>query len=183
MCQLSQTKQPKILVYSLESDTAYPNILFNLYCTLIFPYLSYCNLLWGSNYKTHLNHLFNLQKRAIRIVYNIPWKSSIKPVLTKHNLLSLFKINKYQVYLFMYRLYHNLLPTSLSSNFQRGFHIHNYFTRFQYRSHPAHLKIKQLSITCLGPVLWNSLPEVIRKSPSMGSFKLSVKKYIIFDKY
>jgi len=161
------------------------HILFNLYYTLIFPYLSYCNLLWGSNYKTYLNHLFNLQKRAIRIVCNIPWKSSIEPVLTKHNLLSLFKINKYQVYLFMYRLYHNLLPTSLSSNFQRGFHIHNYFTRFshQYRSHPARLKIKQLSINCLGPVLWNSLPEVIRKSPSMGSFKLSVKKFIIFDKY
>ena len=69
----------------------------------------------------------------------------------------------------MYRLYHNLLPTSLSSNFQRGFHIHNYLTRFphQYRSHSARLKIL-LSINCLGPVLWNSLPEVIRKSPSMG---------------
>src|SRR6218665_2199778 len=108
----------------------------------------------------------------------------LKLVLTKHNLLSLFSKNKYKVYLFMYRLYNNLLPTSLSSNFQRGFHIHNYFTHFshQYRSHPARLKIKQLSINCLGPVLWNSLPEVIRKSPSMGSFKLSVKKFIIFDK-
>ena len=125
--------------------------------------------------------------RATRIVCNIPWKSSIKPVLTKHNLLSLFNINKYQVYLFMYRLYHKLLPrpTSLSSSFQRRFQIHNYFTRFshQYRSYPARLKIKQLSINCLGPVLWNSLPEVIRKSPSMGSFKLSVKEFIIFDKY
>src|SRR6218665_975617 len=71
----------------------------------------------------------------------------------------------------MYCLYHNLLPTTLSSNFQRGFHIHNYFTRFshQHRSHPARLKIKQLYINCLGPVLWNSLPEVIRKSQSMGS--------------
>src|SRR6218665_405849 len=148
-------------------------------------YLSYRNLLWGSNFKTYLNHLFNLQKCAIRIVCNIPWKSSIKPVLTKHNRLSLFNINKYQVYLFMYRLYHNLLPTSLSSNFQRGFHIHNYFIRFshQYRSHPARLKIRQLSINSLGPVLWNSLAEVIKKSPSMGSFKLSVKKFIIFHKY
>src|SRR6218665_588477 len=81
------------------------HILFNLYYTLIFSYISYCNLLWGSNYKTYLNHLFNLQKRAIRIVCNTPWKSSIKPFLTKHNLFSLFNINKHQVYLFMYRLY------------------------------------------------------------------------------
>jgi len=145
------------------------HILLNLYYTLIFSYISYCNLLWGSNYKTYLNHLFNLQKRAIRIVCNTPWKSSIKPVLTKHNLFSLFNINKHQVYLFMYRLYHNLLPTSLSSNFQRGFHTHNYFTRpsHQYRSHLACLKIKQLSINCLGPGLWNSPPKVIRKSLSM----------------
>src|SRR6218665_390459 len=104
---------------------------------------------------------------------NLP--PDLKLVLTKHNLLSLFSKNKYKVYLFMYRLYNNLLPTSLSSNFQRGFHIHNYFTRFshQYRSHPALLKIKQLSINCLGPVLWNSPPQVIRKSPSSSQLKNS----------
>src|SRR6218665_1591439 len=70
-----------------------------------------------------------------------------------------------------------LVAYFLVFKFPKGISHSLLFTRFshQYRSHPARLKIKQLSINCLGPVLWNSLPEVIRKSPSMGSFKLSVK--------
>src|SRR6218665_3067989 len=34
-------------------------ILLSLYYTLIFPYFSYCNIIWGSNYKTHLYNLFS----------------------------------------------------------------------------------------------------------------------------
>src|SRR6218665_2403516 len=83
------------------------------------------------------------------------------------------------IYIQTYNTYINtnihFFLTYINTNIHRFSH--------QYRSHPACLKIKQLSINCLGPVLWNSLPEVIRKSPSMGSFKLSVKKFIIFDKY
>jgi len=122
------------------------HILFNLYYTLIFPYLSNCKLLWGSKFKTYLIHLFILQKRALEMFVTYLGNQM---VLTKHNLVSLFKINEYKVYIFMYRLYYNLLPASLSSNFQMGIHIHIYSTCFshQYRSHKAHLKIKQLSIT------------------------------------
>ena len=47
----------------------------------------------------------------------------------------------------------------------------------------ARLKMKQLSISCLGPVLWNSVPEEIRKSPSMGSFKLSIKNHFWYIAY
>jgi len=44
------------------------HVLLNLYYTLIFPYLSYCNIVWGSNYPSYLLHLVILQKRIIRIV-------------------------------------------------------------------------------------------------------------------
>ena len=75
----------------------------------------------------YLNHLFIWQKRAIRIVSNILWKSNINSVLFMLNiiLISLFNINKYQVYLFMYRLCYNLLSASLSKNIQAAFHIYN----------------------------------------------------------
>src|SRR6218665_1512586 len=47
--------------------------LKNLYYTLIFPYLSYCNIVWGSNYKSSLKYLNTLHKRIIRIICGLPW--------------------------------------------------------------------------------------------------------------
>ena len=42
--------------------------LLSLYYTLIFPYLTYCNQVWGSTFKYNINTLNKLQKRAIRII-------------------------------------------------------------------------------------------------------------------
>src|SRR6218665_3395707 len=98
------------------------------------------------------------------------WESSMEHAFTHDNRGPQNSIGVHSVNI------HSFRPTATP--------IITYFTRFshQYRSHPARLKIKQLSINCLGPVLCNSLPEVIRKSLSMCSFKLSVKKFIIFNK-
>ena len=41
--------------------------LYSLYCTLVMPYLTYCCEVWGNNYKTRIQSLFILQKRAIII--------------------------------------------------------------------------------------------------------------------
>src|SRR6218665_89081 len=48
------------------------HILFNLYYTLIFLYLSYCNLLWGSNYKTYLNHLLTCKNVLLELSVTFP---------------------------------------------------------------------------------------------------------------
>ena len=71
-----------------------PQTLLNLYYTLIFPYFSYCNIIWGSNYKTYLKNLFTVQERAIRLIYDLPRYSSSKASFRKLNLLILENINK-----------------------------------------------------------------------------------------
>ena len=48
------------------------HILVNLYYTLIYPYMSYCNLVWASTYRTRLTTLTTLQKRVVRIMMNVP---------------------------------------------------------------------------------------------------------------
>src|SRR6218665_715265 len=45
-----------------------PKHNIKIYHTLICPCLSCCNLLWELNYTAYHNHLFILQKRAIRRV-------------------------------------------------------------------------------------------------------------------
>ena len=40
----------------------------SLYYTLVYPYLTYCNTVWSSTYKTNLSRIFLLQKRIVRIL-------------------------------------------------------------------------------------------------------------------
>ena len=40
----------------------------SLYYTLIYPYISYCNLVWSSTYVTSLNRIWLLQKQAVRVL-------------------------------------------------------------------------------------------------------------------
>src|SRR6218665_2891444 len=156
-------------------------ILLKLYYTLIFPYLSYCNIIWGSNYKTRLYNLFILQKRAIRLICNLPRFSSTKASFCKLNLLTLNNINKYQILLFMFCYHHSLLPKTINIHFQTGSQIHGHYTRFShhYRSHYACINTKEFSIHCIGPVLWNNLPEELKTLYSINSFKYHLKQLLI----
>lgn len=45
--------------------------LYILYSSLVLPYLNYCVEVWGNIYKTTLQTLSTIQKRAIRIVNKV----------------------------------------------------------------------------------------------------------------
>ena len=131
--------------------------------------------------KTHLYNLFILQKRAIRLICNLPRFSSTKASFCKLNLLTLNNINKYQILLFMFRYHHSLLPKTINIHFQTGSQIHGHYTRFShhYRSHYARINTKEFSIHCIGPVLWNNLPEELKTLYSINSFKYHLKQLLI----
>src|SRR6218665_1120443 len=46
---------------------------------LIFPYVSYCNIVWGASYKSHLHNLFVLQKRVVRMICKLPYLATSLP--------------------------------------------------------------------------------------------------------
>ena len=81
--------------------------------------MSYCNIVWGSNYKSSLKYLSTLHKRIIRIICDLPWyvHVSTNQSLCELNLLSLENINSYQILLFMFSFHNNLLPKSLPNTF------------------------------------------------------------------
>ena len=47
-------------------------VKLSLYYALIYPYISYCNLVWLSTYVTSLNHIWLLQRQAVRVITNSP---------------------------------------------------------------------------------------------------------------
>ena len=154
--------------------------LLTLYYALIYPYLTYCNLIWASTYVTNLQRIYLLQKRAVRTISKADYKASSKPLFANLKILDVFSIYSFQVSSFMYLYHNNALPISFTQTFQTGSQIHQYSTRYSdyYRPHTCRTNIKKFSILFQGPKIWNSLPIDIKNAPSFTVFKRVIKPFL-----
>lgn len=155
----------------------------SLYCSLVLPYVQYCNIIWANTYPTHLQKIYKLQKRIVRIICNAGYRDHTKPLFQKCNLLNVFDINKYQISLFMYK-YMNIpsaVPDTFINYFQLNSQIHSYATRKANKLHVnyARTTTRQFTICYKGPIIWNSFEPVITQSVSLGIFQKRVKAYLI----
>ena len=64
------------------------NTLLTLYSSLVLPYLQCCCIVWASTYSSHLQPLFRLQKKALRIITHLPPRAHTLPLFTTHRILS-----------------------------------------------------------------------------------------------
>ena len=88
-----------------------------LYYALVYPYLNYCILVWGSTYPTNLNRLVLLQKRVIRIISREVYDAHTDPLFKKLRMLKLNDIYLLQLGTFMYKYNNNLLPPGCNNLF------------------------------------------------------------------
>ncbi len=135
--------------YLLSSATR-----LSLYYTLIYPYLTYCNIVWSSTYVTNLNRILLLQKRAVRILTNSEYRTHSDPLFKQLKILDIFKLNLFHIGKFMFLYHHCMLPTCFDELFitNNQIHIHGYNTRSagNYRSHACRTNIKQFTILYSG---------------------------------
>ena len=164
--------------------------LFNLYNTLILPYLTYCNIVWGCAAKTNLEVLLKLQKKAIRIVTKSKYLASTDQLFHKLNILKIIDIYRMQVAIFVYLVYNYgktcHVEISEASLFYNRFHFKLYNKPYAIRNVNDSLlvpysrtNVRGHSICCAGPIIWNALPLHVRNSLSMKCFKSSIKSYLI----
>ena len=154
--------------------------LLTLYYALVYPYLTYCNLIWASAYVTNLERIYLLQKRAVRAISQADYKASSNPLFANLKILDIFSIYLLQVSSFMY-LYHNdTLPIVFNQIFQTGNQSHQFSARYSdfYRSHSCTTNIKKFSILFQGPRIWNSLPSNIKSAPTFNIFKRVIKPFL-----
>ena len=149
------------------------NILLMLYRTMIYPYLIYCNIVWGSAKDSVIKKLLLLQKRAIRIITKSSFWSSTKPLFHRLNLLMLPDLIKFQACQFMFCIKNKLLPNSCLNLFKSSNQLrsHNtrhvsYFASVQFRT-----GIRENCIVVRGPKLWDRIPLSIQNSLSISAFK------------
>jgi hypothetical protein len=159
----------------LSSDT-----LKILYFSLIYPYLSYCNIIWGGAYATALYKLEVLQNRAVRLITSSPYRTSSGPLYKQLNLLKIADIHKFQIIQFMYKLKHTLVPVSClhycNVTIPNSYNMRNvhYFV-----SPPFYTNIRGQCISVVGPKVWDSLPASVQDCVGVVMLKRSASKYLI----
>ena len=152
--------------------------LIQLYHSLIYPHLNYCNILWGNASSTALNHLKILQKRALRLINRTSYLEHTDPLFSQSGILPLADINTYCTALFLFKYIHNFLPESCAKLLIRKHYDNDsYFIRVNsiFSIPPFRTVLRERSITIRGPQIWKMLPDKITNCTSIGCFKSNLK--------
>ena len=146
-------------------------VLINLYYAFVYPYLLYCNIVWGGTYSACLSPLRVLQKRIVRLIAGAHYVAHTDPLFFRLRILKLDDLYRYSLALYMYR--HRQSFAQL--------HTDSYLIRNRESIAPQYqrLSVAQRSVYYMGPRVWNSLPEHIRNVQRLSGFKREVKKYFI----
>ena len=130
-----------------------PNdVLLTLYYSLIYPYLTYCCIVWGGASNTALHHLSVLQNRAIRLITRSPFRTSATPLFVLLKLLKVTDISRLQILLFMYKCKNKQVPVNclnlcpLNLNHPYNMRSTNHFILFPFRT-----SIRGQCISTMGP--------------------------------
>ena len=158
------------ILYRIK-DNMTPQARLNFYYALLYPYLSYNVVVWGSTFRCHLNPLVLIQKRIIRLIAGAEFLAHTTPLFKEFRVLKFDDIFIYSVSIYMFKAIkdgcfapqHNLAT-------RHGHEISSSFNRLTTTQH---------SLSFTGPKIWNDLPLLLREISSLPLFKRKLKNYLI----
>ena len=159
--------------------------LVQLYYSFIYPYINYCNHIWGNTCISRLYRLVVLQKKAVRIISNAKAREHTDPLFYKLKLLKVPDINKYVTGCFMYRYILGKVPEVFEDYFVNNADVHNYYTRQMRYLHVPKVRtdLGKTGIRYRGVSIWNEiLNQQIEINVTEYTFKRNLKKVIIEKK-
>ena len=156
------------------------DILKTLYYTLIYPYLLYCLLAWGSALKTRLHFLFLKQKKAVRIISKSNYLDPSGPIFKELKILKLEDLFDLYCAVFMYKI--------MNENYNSYFYdrIQSFQLELPYNTRNNQLRMPFFTLTrCKqnftyqGISVWNKIPDDIKTNKTSRSFKKHLKNHIL----
>ena len=160
-----------------------PKSLLMLYNTLILPYITYGNLIWGNCGISKLNHIFLLQKKVVRICSNSSYMTHTDPLFYRMKILKVNDINTLFTGMFMFKYTKNTLPSVFDNFFLYNRSFHSYPTRNRDNIHlnNPRLLLAHKSIRHHGPDIWNAIPTTIKQSAFLKTFKRRLKENLLHE--
>ena len=141
--------------------------LLNIYRSLIEPYISYGLVAWGQALNTHLDKIVTLQKRALRLMYFVDYKSHSVPLFLNSGILPVKLLYFKSVASLLHDVDNRHAPPNISNLFTRSKQIHSYPTRSaiagNFYVEMSRTNQRLLSFSRIGTKIWNGIPPKIRQ--------------------
>jgi len=150
------------------------------FCIFIYPYLTYCNIIWASTYATRLKPILRTQKQLVRIKNFTNYTEKSRPLFMSLKTLDTYELNKYLMAMFKYSCHHDKNYQLSSISFFKLMKLHSYNTRSASKVHIEFRKTNygKFSVQFKGGVTWNSLPTDIIKVNLFNMFNSKLKEYV-----
>ena len=154
--------------------------LLRLCVTMVYPYLTYCNINWTSTYPTRLKPLLMIQKKIVRIMLFAHYKDESRPLFLTLNILNIYELNIYLIAIFMYSFFNDKLPSYFRNYFilNEKFHSHNTRSASNIFIDFKRTNYGKFSLKFRGAQMWNELPKDLKDSKSYTQFKRLMKIYL-----
>ena len=138
---------------------------------------SYCPFVWMRHSRTVDSKINKLHERCLRIIYNNK-KSSFKELLETDKAVPIHIKNLQVLTTEMFKVYRNIFPPIVIQLFQSRNNDYNLrqFSQFELPNVRS-VFCGTVSISFLGPKIWNIVPNEFKKETSLHAFKKLTKKW------
>ena len=149
--------------------------LRKVYFGLVHSALHYCVSCWGNTSQCYLEPLNVLNKRALRIISNVPWNTHTLQIFHKHNILTFKDTYTLQIIKIMHQIHNNNYEGKFKLKLAKQVHQHS--TRFSntsnYFRQTFTLNTTSQALCIIGPKIWSEIPNDIKSL----NYKLFISKY------
>ena len=144
-----------------------------LYYLFIYPYMIYCNQVWGSAYRTNIEPLLIFAEKGCKIILGVHPRSPSEPLFTTLKFLNCENIFKYLIGRLMYGIYHGELRV-LHCLFTKNsdIHVHNTRQKCHYHMLLCRTNPGKCSLRYVGASVWNNILS-ININPNVNEFIFS----------
>ena len=134
-------------------------------------------MFWSASSVCHLRPLEILENKVIKIIMHLP---RLTPTLQLYNeqILPVVVLGDLDLLIFIYKATNNL--TKCNFSFYRTNVVHGYNTRFNQNFYISSLRTERdcKNVFHRGLVLFNKLPDEIKRESRIGHFKTAVRNFL-----
>ena len=178
---ISKKISKSLSILKMLKSTFPCRILKSLYYSFVYPYFSYCNLIWGGAAKSHLESLVLLQKKCIRNICKVGYLDSTVPLFSEQKILNVGQIYNLNCAKFTFCSLNKTKYSEFNDRLATNGSFHNYPTRSSKSLRKPCVRLQKFMNSFLnhGIEMWNNLPDCIKNVKLLATFKRNTKNYIL----